>query len=122
MQRRDEDPFEKHFMEKEEFIRDCTDTLEEIQSEILRRAIELRDSNISDCLDLTEFDKHWTDNDQPGWLTTPWAGSNEEEEALSKKHKISIRCFPNDQQDSNEAPCLVTGKPTQSRAIWARSY
>jgi prolyl-tRNA synthetase len=122
MQRRDEDPFEKHFMEKEEFIRDCTDTLEEIQSEILRRAIELRDSNISDCLDLDEFDKHWTDNDQAGWLTTPWAGSNEEEEALSKKHKISIRCFPNDQQDGNEAPCIVTSKPTQSRAIWARSY
>ena len=124
MQRRDEDAFEKHFMDKEEFIRDCEDTLQEIQNEILRRATELRDSNISECSDLTEFEKHFTDpkNDQPGWLITPWAGSNEEEETLSKKHKISIRCFPLDKQDGEEAPCLITGKPTKARAIWGRSY
>ena len=122
LQRRDEDAFQKHFIVKEEFIRDCEDILQEIQDELLNRAITFRDENISDCTNLAEFEKHFTENDQAGWLTTPWAGSNEQEEELSKKHKISIRCFPLDQQDGEESPCLVTGTPTKARAIWSRSY
>jgi len=122
VQRRDKDAFDKQFMPKEDFLRDCVDVLQEVQDEILRRATELRDSNITECNALSEFEKHWSSSDQPGWLTTPWDASNEEEEALSKKHKIAIRCFPLDQQNGDEAPCILTGKPTQKRAIWARSY
>ncbi len=122
LQRRDQPAFDKSFIDKEEFLREVTDILQEIQNEILRRATELRDNNLHDCYDLTEFESHWTASEQPAWLTTPWAGSNEQEEELSKKHKISIRCFPIDQQDGEERPCIITGKPTKARAIWARSY
>ncbi len=122
MQRRDEDSAVKLFMGKEEFIRDCADILEEIQGTILQKAIILRDSNITACHDLAKFENHWSSIAQPGWLITPWAASNEEEVTLSKKHKIAIRCFPLDKQDGEESPCLVSGKPTKARAIWARSY
>lgn len=122
MNRRDEAPNQKHFLEKEDFLRDCTDTLQSIHDELLRRATELRDSNISPCHELEAFHKHWISSQAPGWLLTPWAGTREEEEELSKKHKISIRCLPSDQQGEKEAACLLTGKLTKTRALWGRSY
>jgi prolyl-tRNA synthetase len=55
-------------------------------------------------------------------LLTAWAGSREQEEELSKAHKITIRCLPNGQQEGEEAPCVLTGQATRQRAIWGRSY
>jgi len=80
-----------------------------------------RDANISPCSDLAAFDAHW-ETENPGWLLTPWAASPEEEDVLSKKHKITIRCLPLDRQDGEEAPCILTGKATRQRALWGRSY
>ena len=122
LQRRDKPAMEKAFIAKDEFVANVLDTLQEIQDELLRRATVLRDENISECTDLEKFHQHWGSSDQPGWLLTPWAGSSEEEEKLSKQHKISIRCLPKGQQDGEEAPCILTGKPTKARAIWGRSY
>jgi len=121
LQRRDQAPNQKAFLEKEEFIQNTNNILQEIQDNLLERATTFRDKNIQNCTDLTTFEKHWN-LEQPGWLITPWAGSNEEEEAFSKKHKISIRCLPLDKQDEPEANCIVTGKPTKSHVLWGRSY
>ena len=112
---------EKDFMPKEDFIRNASSILQDIHNSLLTRATELRDNNISECADIDSFDQHWA-QDTAGWLLTPWNGSREQEEELSKKHKISIRCLPNDQQDGEQAPCLLTGEPTRQRAIWGRSY
>ncbi|MBK1829390.1 proline--tRNA ligase [Verrucomicrobiaceae bacterium R5-34] len=121
LQRRDQAANEKAFVPKEDFIRNVTDILQEIHSNLLAKATELRDSNISECNDLETFEKHWS-QEMPGWLSTPWCGSREQEEELSKKHKITIRCLPIDQQDGPEAPCVLTGEATSQRAIWGRSY
>ncbi|MFC5050999.1 proline--tRNA ligase [Rubritalea spongiae] len=121
LQRRDQASNEKAFLEKEEFLRNVEDTLQAIQDNLLTRATQFRDANITECNDLSDFEKHWN-AEQPGWLITPWAGSTEEEETLSKKHKITIRCLPLDQQDGEQAPCILTGALTKARAIWGRSY
>ncbi len=122
LQRRDQAVTEKAFITQEEFLSSVLGTMQEIQDELLRRATELRDGNMQDCTDLDTFHKHWKSEEQPGWLVTPWAGDMEQEEQLSKEHKISIRCLPKGMQDGNEAPCILTGKPTKARAIWGRSY
>ena len=121
LQRRDRAPMEKDFIPKEDFIRNVEETLHEIHHTLLTRTTELRDSNITDCNDLDTFHKHWG-QDQPGWLLTPWSGTREEEEELSKQHKIAIRCLPNDLQNEKEEPCILTGNPTSQRALWGRSY
>ena len=121
LQRRDQAPNEKSFITKEDFIRNSSDILDEIHHSLLTKTTTLRDSNITECKDLSEFKKHWG-QDTPGWLITPWDGSREEEEALSKEHKITIRCLPLDMQDEDEAPCFLTGKGTKQKAIWGRSY
>ena len=121
VQRRDQAPNEKEFVPKEDFIRNAPSILAEIHDNLLSKATQLRDDNITKCGDLSSFEDHWS-KEMPGWLITPWNGSRAEEEELSKKHKITIRCLPLDSQDGSPAPCILTGENTSQRAIWGRSY
>jgi len=121
LQRRDQAANEKAFIPKEDFIRNASEILDEIHNNLLTKATELRDSNITACNDLAVFESHW-EQEMPGWLATPWCGSREQEEELSKKHKITIRCLPIDGQDGAPEPCILTGENTSQRAIWGRSY
>lgn len=121
--RRDQPIAEKQFTDKEEFIRNASDILSEIHLALLARATEFRDANISPCADLAAFDSHWS-QDNPGWLCTPWAGSREQEEQLSKQYKITIRCLPSAgvQLPNISGKCFLTDVETPTRAIWGRSY
>ena len=128
MQRRDQAPTEKSFMDKEEFIQIVPNLLQEIHNNLLANALKFRDANIIACNDLEEFHAHWS-KENPGWLLTAWAGTPEEEEQLSKQHKIAIRCLPIPEAGLSKEllekvsnTCLLTGKPNQTIAIWGRSY
>ncbi len=123
LQRRDQAANEKSFIEKEHFLRDAVEILDDIHQTLLERARDFRDANLTECTDLTKFEDHWAEgNENPGWLITPWAGTREEEEEISKRLKITVRCLPNDKQDEPEAKCFMTGQLTKSHAIWGRSY
>jgi len=121
--RRDQAANEKSFLDREDFINEAGNLLQDVQDSLLTKATILRDENISDCTDLVNFEKHWdvSDDKQPGWLLCPWAGSVEEEESLAKKHKISIRCIPQSMQ-KGASTCILTGKNTSQWVLWARSY
>ncbi len=121
LQRRDQGPMDKDFLPKEDFIRNASDILQDIHNTLLARATEMRDQNITECGNRENFDQHWS-QDAPGWLMTPWNGTREQEEELSKKHKISIRCLPLTIQEGEPAPCFLTSEPTRQRALWGRSY
>ncbi len=127
VQRRDQPVSSKEFSDKEEFIQQAKDILGEIHRTLLARATEFRDANIIPCDNLDAFHAHWA-GDNPGWLCTPWAGTPEEEETLSKQHKITIRCLPIPEASLPEAlesvgpKCILTRKETTVRAIWGRSY
>ena len=123
VQRRDQPVACKEFSDKEEFIQCAKNILSEIHNSLLTRATAFRDANITPCDDLAAFHAHWA-GENPGWLYTPWAGTPEQEEVLSKQHKITIRCLP---IEGVELPtpgnqCLLTGQETPTRAIWGRSY
>jgi prolyl-tRNA synthetase len=121
LQRRDRAPNEKEFIDQEALIQQVDQILQEIHDGMLEKATTFRDQHLARCSSLDDFTAHWQ-QENPGWLITPWEGSNAQEDELSKKHKITIRCIPLDHQDGAEVPCLVTGTPTRRRAIWGRSY
>ncbi|MGD9419448.1 MAG: proline--tRNA ligase [Verrucomicrobiota bacterium JB025] len=128
VQRRDQPVKEKSFTDKEDFIRGAVEMLDEIHSNLLARATALRDDNLQGCESLEDFEKHW-ESDDAGWLYTPWAGSPEQEEEISKKHRITIRCIPVASASLSEelkasvgSKCFLTGEETGVRAIWGRSY
>jgi prolyl-tRNA synthetase len=118
---RDRPATDKEFLPAATVVAAIADTLAGIHANLLARATEFRDANILPCSNIEEFHQHWQAT-QPGWLLTPWAASDNQEETLSKQHKIAIRCFPNDLQEQPEAPCILTGTPTRARALWGRSY
>ncbi len=128
VQRRDEAVSSKDFPVKEDLIRRVTEILDEIHHNLLRRATELRDANILACDSLEAFHAHWAGED-PGWLYTPWAGTPEQEEELSKQHKITIRCIPiataplaKELTANASGKCFLTGAETTTFALWGRSY
>jgi prolyl-tRNA synthetase len=51
-----------------------------------------------------------------------WAGSSEDEDTLSKELKVTIRCIPHGDQFAEEGKCVLTGKPSSRRVVFARSY
>jgi prolyl-tRNA synthetase len=126
IQRRDQPASAKEFADKEDFLRRAGELLDEVHHSMLARAREFRDANLAPCSDEAAFEEHWT-QDNPGWLCTRWAGSAEQEEEISKRLKITIRCLPLEGAvpahlvPADDA-CFLTGKPGAPLAVWGRSY
>ncbi len=124
VQRRDQPVSAKDFPLKDDFIRHATEMLDEIHHTLLDRSTAFRDANITPCDSLEAFHSHWA-QENPGWLHTPWAGDAEQEEVLSKQHKITIRCLPLASvslPQTTGGKCFLTGQETSTRALWGRSY
>lgn len=122
LQRRDQPIRDKEFLDREEFLREVQSHLDSVHQGLLEKATKLRENATQRCGTMEIFETHWNSDDNPGWLLTPWAGSREQEEELSKKHKISIRCLPILQTEVAAAPCILTGSETTQLALWGRSY
>ena len=56
-----------------------------------------------------------------GFILAHWDGTPETEEKIKNETKATIRCIP---LDGDETPgvCMVTGKPSARRVIFARAY
>ena len=128
LQRRDHSPADKAFLGKEDFLQNVTNILQEIHDNMLAKARALRDANITPCSEIDAFHAHW-EKENPGWLLTPWAGTSEEEDALSKQHKITIRCLPLADAGLPDSlfaglseNCFLTGKQSNFFSLWGRSY
>ncbi len=123
--RRDQPSREKQFIGKEAFLREITDLLAEIQSNLLERAEAFLKVNLVRIDSKDEFDKFFAESAPGGFALAHWAGSNEEEERISKEFKVTIRCIPNDgadHGDDEEGACFYTGKPSRKRVVFARAY
>lgn len=123
LQRRDQATNEKSFIPESELIDSCTKLLQDIQDSLLQRAIAFRDSHIQKASSLAELEANFSTEGDADWLLVPWDGSPDEEEELAKRLRISIRCIPQGELGTAEpAPCILTGRMTTRRVLWARSY
>ena len=50
-----------------------------------------------------------------------WDGTIETEEKIKEETKATIRCIPLE-GDKTPGKCMVTGKPSAQRVLFARSY
>jgi prolyl-tRNA synthetase len=51
-----------------------------------------------------------------------WAGSSDDENRLREELKITIRCLPFGDQFAESGACILTGKPSARRVVFAKSY
>jgi len=93
--------------------------LEEIQENIYRKAKTFRDSMMTKVDTYDEFKRVL--DEKGGFLLAHWDGTPETEERIKAETKATIRCIPVDAPEE-EGKCIVSGKPSHRRVIFARSY
>ena len=57
----------------------------------------------------------------PGFILAHWDGTSETEEKIKELSKATIRCIPLDAVQE-EGFCILTGKPSKQRVLFARAY
>ena len=93
--------------------------LQNIQENIFNKAKTFRDSHITKAENWEDFVKLL--DEKPGFISAHWDGTAETEEKIKELTKSTIRCIPLDNQ-KEEGVCILTGKPSSERVIFARAY
>lgn len=93
--------------------------LNEIQQNMYNKAKEYRDAHITPANTWEEFEKLL--DEKGGFVTAHWDGTGETEEAIKEKTKATIRCIPLNGQ-KEPGTCILTGKPSEQRVLFARAY
>ncbi|HZI01326.1 MAG TPA: proline--tRNA ligase, partial [Flavisolibacter sp.] len=60
-------------------------------------------------------------DEKGGFISAHWDGTAETEEAIKEKTKATIRCIPINNV-AEEGSCVLTGKPSAQRVLFARAY
>ena len=100
----------------EEYVRDL---LEEIQSGIFRKALDHRARRTVRVDTYDEFKEHI---EEGLFIMAHWDGTPETEERVKNETKATIRCIPLDTADAEPGRCMVTGRPSARRVLFARAY
>ena len=93
--------------------------LDDIQQEIYNKALQFRTDNTFKTDSYDEFKKIL--DEKGGFILAHWDGTTETEQLIKEETKATIRCIPFDNQLEN-GKCIRTGKPSNQRVIFARSY
>ena len=92
--------------------------LEEIQANIYAKALKFREEK---TITVETYDEFKEKIEAGGFILAHWDGTPETEEKIKNETKATIRCIPLD-GDKTPGKCMVTGKPSAQRVIFARSY
>ena len=93
--------------------------LDEIQANIFKKALDYRNSMITEVNSWEEFQEVL--DTKGGFISAHWDGTVETEVAIKEATKATIRCIPLDAKEE-EGVCVFSGKPSKCRVLFARSY
>ena len=93
--------------------------LTDIQSNMYQKALAFRIENTRKVDTWADFIQ--TLEEKGGFIAAHWDGTSETEEKIKEETKATIRCIPlgNEQE---EGKCILTGKPSTQRVLFARAY
>lgn len=98
---------------------DIQQLLKDIQSNMYQKALQFRTDNTTKVDTWDDFVK--TLDEKSGFVSAHWDGTPETEEKIKELSKATIRCIPlNNEQE--EGKCVLTGKPSKERVLFARAY
>ena len=93
--------------------------LKDIQNNLYNRALEFRTNSTQEVDSYDDFKvKIKSDG---GFFLAHWDGTSETEELIKQQTKATIRCIPLDRKQE-EGKCMVTGKKSEGRVIFAKAY
>ncbi len=96
-----------------------TSLLDDIQSNIFKKAEQFRDENTTAVDSYDEFKRVL--DDKAGFVSAHWDGTVETEKRIKEETKATIRCIPLDAGEE-QGQCILTGKSSARRVLFARAY
>lgn len=112
------DTLEKQVMQTTDLADKVEHLLAHIQDNLYQKALAMRE-RYTRAVDTYEEFKAAIE--QGGFILAHWDGTAETEERIKDETKATIRCIP---LDGEAAPgtCMVTGRPSNRRVLFARAY
>ena len=90
-----------------------------IQDNLYQRALEFRDTHITPVDTYEDFKKVL--DKKGGFVSAHWDGTIATEAKIKDDTKASIRCIPIDAKEE-QGLCILTGKPSSKRVLFAKAY
>lgn len=113
------DTLEKQAVSFDRLVEHVQQLLGDIQKNLFNKALKFREENTRKADTWDEFvdllDNH------PGFIYAHWDGTPETEEKIKELSKATIRCIPFN-NPKEEGKCILTGKPSSQRVLFARAY
>ncbi len=112
------DTKEKEILQQKDLAHKVENLLEKIQRNLYQKAIDYREEMTNKADSWEEFNQLI---EKGGFVFAHWDGTPETEEEIKQQTKATIRCIPlNNKQE--EGKCILTGKPSTQRVVFAKAY
>lgn len=112
------DTLEKEVLPLEGIAEHIEKELEVIQQSLFDRALKYREER---TITVDTYEEFKEKIEEGGFILAHWDGTPETEQKIKDETKATIRCIPL-KGDTTPGKCMVTGKPSAQRVVFARSY
>jgi len=113
------DTLTKETISGEGIVTYINDLLEQIQSDLFNKALDYRNTHITEVNSFEEF-KEVLDG-KAGFISAHWDGTAATEEKIKDLTKATIRCIPLDSKEE-AGTCVFTGNHSSKRVLFAKAY
>jgi prolyl-tRNA synthetase len=113
------DTLSKEVVSKDGIVTYISDLLEQIQKELFEKALNYRNTHITEVNSFDEF-KQVLDT-KGGFVSAHWDGTAATEEKIKDLTKATIRCIPLDRVEE-AGSCVFTGGESIGRVLFAKAY
>ncbi len=113
------DTMEKETLQQADIENKVEHLLTQIQDNLYQKALNMRETRTYVADTYEEFKRILEET--PGFVMAHWDGTSETEQKIKEETKATIRCIPlNNKQE--EGKCILTGKPSAQRVVFAKAY
>ncbi|TMU57400.1 proline--tRNA ligase [Flagellimonas algicola] len=113
------DTLQKETVQADAVIQTIVSLMTEIQENIFKKALDFREERITVVDSYEDFKK--VIEEKGGFVSAHWDGTTATEDKIKEETKATIRCIPlNPEQEDGK--CMVTGKPSTQRVLFAKAY
>ncbi len=113
------DTLQKEFIANENVVDKVISLMDEIQETLFQKAVSYRAKHTTEVASYEEFKSVL--NGKGGFVLAHWDGTPETEERIKNETKATIRCIPLE-GDKTSGTCIVTGKPSERKVLFAKAY
>ncbi len=113
------DTLTKSIVEMSNIAGTIKDLLAQIQDELFTKALNYRDTHITEVENFEEFKTVL--ETKKGFISAHWDGTAETEQKIKELTKATIRCIPMDNK-LEDGKCVYSGQPSTQRVLFAKAY